>query len=112
MIVMRFKARWAASLAAACSLLAAGPLLAGCGGPAAGTGGAPRVAASFYPFEFLARQVGGPDVDVVELTKPGVEPHDADLSPRQIGTVSTASLVLYLRGMAPAVDKAVAENPP
>lgn len=40
-----------------------------------------KVTASFYPMEFLVDQIGGSHVSVTELTKPGVEPHDLDLTP-------------------------------
>lgn len=41
------------------------------------------VVASFYPMQFLAEEIGGSHVSVTNLTKPGVEPHDLELSPRQ-----------------------------
>jgi len=86
--------------------------LAGCGLPAAVppplTGDTPvRVVAAFYPLEFLARRVGGDRVEVSGLTKPGAEPHDAELSARSLGSLSYAHLVVYLSGFQPAVDSAV-----
>ncbi len=89
-------------------LIAALPLvalLAACseGGQTDGT----RVVASFYPFAWVAEQVGGTHVDVENLTSPGVEPHDAELRPRQVGDVQAADLVVYQRGFQHAVDDAV-----
>ena len=66
-----------------------------------------RVAAAFYPLEYLAQRVGGDRVDVVGLTKPGAEPHDVELTARQLGAVSDADLLLYERGLQGAVDDAV-----
>ncbi|MGW1429520.1 metal ABC transporter substrate-binding protein [Streptomyces sp. NPDC002431] len=65
------------------------------------------VVASFYPMQFLAERIGGEHVSVTTLTKPGQEPHDLELSPRQIGGLTDAGLVLYLKGIQPAVDDAI-----
>ena len=81
-------------------------LAAGC----SGTGSAdprPQVLAAAYPFAWAAEQVAGPDARVTGLVRAGAEPHDVELSPRQIGAVEQASLVVYLRGFQPAVDDAV-----
>ncbi|MEE1774335.1 metal ABC transporter substrate-binding protein [Streptomyces sp. JV185] len=68
------------------------------------------VVASFYPMQFLAEQIGGKHVSVTTLTKPGQEPHDLELSPRQIGGLTDAGFVLYLKGIQPAVDDAIAQS--
>src|SRR6185436_15876658 len=41
------------------------------------------VVASFYPLAEAARRVGGATVAVDNLTPPGVEPHDLELSPKE-----------------------------
>lgn len=69
-----------------------------------------HVVASFYPFEFVVAQVGGDRVDVLNLTKPGAEPHDLELTPHQVGAVTEAALVVYEKGFQPAVDDAVSQN--
>ncbi|MFC0039108.1 metal ABC transporter substrate-binding protein [Actinomadura rayongensis] len=92
-----------AVLAAALALAAAG--LTACGD--GGTGGRADVLASFYPMAFLASRVGGPDVQVSTLTRPGAEPHDLELTPKQIGHVKKARLTVYVNGLQPAVDDAV-----
>lgn len=66
-----------------------------------------NVVASFYPMQFLAEQIGGNHVSVSTLTKPGVEPHDLELSPREVGGLSDADYILYLKGLQPAVDDAI-----
>jgi zinc transport system substrate-binding protein len=84
--------------------------LAGCAGsPAASS--QKEVLAAAYPFAWAAEQVGGPDVRVTGLVKPGVEPHDVELAPRQVSAFQGAALVVYLRGFQPAVDAAVSEAP-
>ncbi|HET8684637.1 MAG TPA: metal ABC transporter substrate-binding protein [Micromonosporaceae bacterium] len=86
---------------------------AGCdGGGADGTaaGGKVEVVAGFYPLQFVAEQVGGDAVAVTNLAKPGAEPHDLELSPRQVARIADADLVFYLKGFQPAVDQSVAQQ--
>lgn len=96
------------ALTASAAALSLG-VLSACGGSDSGGSGDGKLAvtASFYPLEFLAEQIGGDHVDVTTLTGPGVEPHDLDITPRQTGEMSEADVLLYLRGLQPAVDKAV-----
>ncbi|MET8837278.1 metal ABC transporter substrate-binding protein [Micromonospora sp. NPDC004540] len=68
------------------------------------------VVAAFYPLQFLAEKIGGDAVRVTSLTKPGAEPHDLELNPRQVGQVADAELIVYLTGFQPAVDEAVEQN--
>ncbi|WP_432959227.1 metal ABC transporter substrate-binding protein [Micromonospora haikouensis] len=68
------------------------------------------VAAAFYPLQFVAERVGGDAVRVTNLTKPGAEPHDLELTPSQVGEVNQAELVVYLKGFQPAVDEAIAQS--
>lgn len=82
-------------------------LAAGCGARAS-TG--PRIAAAFYPLAWLAEQVGGSHFHVENLTRPGAEPHDLELTPRQVIDVGEAELAFYVKGVQPAVDKAVREH--
>jgi zinc transport system substrate-binding protein len=89
--------------------LAAALLASGCGARA-NDGGKPTIAAAFYPLAWLAAQVGGPDVTVRNLTRPGAEPHDLELTPRQIIDVGESTLAFYIKGVQPAVDKAVREH--
>ncbi|MFE0423613.1 metal ABC transporter substrate-binding protein [Streptomyces sp. NPDC058953] len=70
-----------------------------------------KVIASFYPMQFLAERVGGEHVTVSTLTKPGVEPHDLELKPRQAAQLEKAGYILYLKGVQPAVDSAIEKTP-
>src|SRR4051794_7356307 len=67
------------------------------------------VAAAFYPLAFVAERVGGAGVHVTNLTQPGAEPHDLELTPRETAEVEDADLVLVEHGLQPAVDDAVGE---
>ncbi|MFJ5100118.1 metal ABC transporter substrate-binding protein [Streptomyces sp. NPDC088554] len=74
------------------------------------SGGKLAVTASFYPMQFLAERIGGGHVSVTTLTRPGVEPHDLELKPRQTARLGEADVILYLKGVQPAVDKAIAQS--
>jgi len=74
--------------------------------PAVNRRGRLTVVASFYPLAEAVRQVGGSRVDVTDLTPPGSEPHDLELTPDQVSRVADAGLVVYMgRGFQPAVEK-------
>ncbi|WP_431981644.1 metal ABC transporter substrate-binding protein [Streptomyces qinglanensis] len=95
---------------AALTALGLTPLtLAACGSDS-GDSGKVKVAASFYPMAYLAQQIGGEHVEVSNLTKPGTEPHDLELSPKQTGQLSEMDLIVYLKGLQPAVDEAVEQS--
>jgi zinc transport system substrate-binding protein len=87
-------------------------VLASCGGDdsdaASGQSGRTlSIEASFYPLQWMAEQVGGDHVDVASLTKPGAEPHDLELTSRDVADIADADVVVYLAGFQPAVDDAV-----
>ena len=87
-----------------CILSATVPALAGCGGGVSDD----TIVAAFYPLAFAAEQVAGPRAEVVNLTPPGAEPHDLELSPRDVGRVRDAALAVYAGdGFQPAVQQAV-----
>lgn len=78
-----------------------------CGGATA-SNARPTVVAGFYPLAWVAEQVSGGTVDVENLTPPGQEPHDIELTPRDVGDVKHADVVLYLgHGFQPALEDAV-----
>lgn len=83
--------------------------LAGCGG--SGGEGSETVVAAFYPLAWAAEQIVDDGTEVVNLTPPGAEPHDVELSPRDVETIRGARLVLYVGGgFQPAVEDAVSER--
>ncbi|KOV67937.1 metal ABC transporter substrate-binding protein [Streptomyces sp. MMG1121] len=69
------------------------------------------VVASFYPMAFLAERIGGDHVHVTSLTSPGQEPHDLEISPKQIAMLQDSDAVLYLKNLQPSVDDAVTQSP-
>ena len=78
-------------------------------GSAAATG-VTKVSVALYPLEYAATKAGGDKVSVTNLTLPGQEPHDLELTPQQITSLEEADLVVYLKGFQPAVDKAVEQS--
>ncbi|WP_420791127.1 metal ABC transporter substrate-binding protein [Streptomyces sp. NRRL S-350] len=100
------------ALALSATALTASLALTACGGSSSADSGNGRlkVVASFYPMEFLAQQIGKEHVAVTDLTAAGVEPHDLELTAKQVGTVQKADAVLYLKGLQPTVDQAVAQS--
>ena len=103
---------WAVLMAA----VVAAVTLAGCapsGGPASASGPGgdrPQVVTSFYPLQFVTERIAGDAVAVHNLTKPGAEPHDLELTPGDVAQLADADLVVYLSGFQPAVDTAVAQQ--
>lgn len=86
-------------------LLLVGVVAACGGGEKAGSG--TTIVAAFYPLEFLARELA-PEADIVTVTPAGAEPHDLELTPRDLATLADADLVLYLgNGFQPALERAV-----
>ena len=81
-----------------------------CSSSSAAAPGTIRVVTAFYPLEEAVERVGADRVSVTDLTPPGVEPHDLELTPSQIGAIADADLVFYLGGgFQPAVEDAVAD---
>jgi zinc transport system substrate-binding protein len=93
--------------------------LAACGGddaspstPGTGAGGVERlrVVANFYPLAEALQRVGGDLVQVTNLTPPGAEPHDIEVTSDDVDAIQDADLVVYLGGgFQPGVEK-VAED--
>ena len=82
-------------------------VVSGCGGEGA-SDERTTVVAAFYPLAWAAARVGGNTVDVVNLTPAGVEPHDLELTPRDVQRLQDADVVLYLgNGFMPALEDAV-----
>ena len=69
-----------------------------------------HVVAAFYPLQYATEQVGGAHVQVQGLTKPGAEPHDLELSPRQVASIARADVVVFESHFQPAVDAAVGQQ--
>ena len=97
----------------ALALLFVALVAAGCGAADEQAPQVPReVVASVYPLAWATERVEADVVDdVVNLTPPGVEPHDIELSPGDVETIRDAELVVYLGGgFQPALEDAVDER--
>ena len=69
-----------------------------------------RVAAGFYPLAWAAERIGGDRVEVTNLTQPGAEPHDLELTIKETVAIAEADVVVYEKGFQPAVDDGVEQN--
>ncbi|MEX5632033.1 metal ABC transporter substrate-binding protein [Parafrankia sp. FMc2] len=74
-------------------------VLAGCGGSdagegAGGDGAAPRVVATTTYAADFARAVGGDGVQVTQILRPGVDPHDYEPSPADLEALAEADLLI------------------
>jgi zinc transport system substrate-binding protein len=67
---------------------------------------------AFYPLQYVTEGVGGDAVIVTSLTSPGMEPHDLELTAKQVAAVGSSDLVFYEKGFQAAVDAAVNEQHP
>jgi zinc transport system substrate-binding protein len=67
--------------------------LGGCG-PSAPPGN-PLVVATIYPLWEFSRQLAGDRADVVALVPAGVEPHDWEPAPRDVGQVQRAAVFVH-----------------
>jgi zinc transport system substrate-binding protein len=66
------------------------------------------VVTAFYPLQEAAERVGGDRVHVTNLTAPGVEPHDLELTPDAVEAIAEADVVFYFgEGFQPAVEDAL-----
>lgn len=66
-----------------------------------------EVSAAFYPLELAVQRIAGDRASVTALTQPGADPHDAELTPRQVADLTSTDLVVFLSDFQPAVDDAV-----
>jgi zinc transport system substrate-binding protein len=82
------------------------------GGDGSGSGSKEAVVAAFYPLAYAAEQLGGARVVVTNLTPPGSEPHDLEVSPKDVAAIRAADLVLLLgRGFQPQLEDAAGTRP-
>ncbi|CAN5283170.1 zinc ABC transporter substrate-binding protein [soil metagenome] len=69
-----------------------------------------KIAAAFYPLEYVSERVAGPYADVTGLTSPGKEPHDLELTIKETADIAMSDLVVYEADFQAAVDDAVGQN--
>lgn len=58
-----------------------------------------KVAASFYPMYFFAEEIGGNHAEVSNITPPGGEPHDYELTAQDIAKITGSDLLVLNGGM-------------
>ena len=67
----------------------------------------PSAVAAFFPIAATLRALGGPQLAVRDLTPPGVEPHDLELTTTEADAILDARLVVVMgKGFQPAVERA------
>ena len=102
----------AAACAAATALALSACTSTATSGDSSSKDGKLTVMASFYPLQYLAEKIGGEHVSVTSLTPEGAEPHDLELSPKMVDSLSSADAVVYLAGFQSAVDEAIEQQAP
>ena len=110
MIVMSINRTALRRLAAATGVLALTFSAAACGSSTTSEGsssGKIKVATSFYPVNYLVQSVGGSHVEANSVTPANVEPHDFELSPKDVTKLSGAKMVVYVAGFQSPLDDAV-----
>jgi zinc transport system substrate-binding protein len=112
MTVMNVRRPHISGLATAAATALALGTLSACSSDSATAGNTDKfdVVASFYPMAYLAEQIGGEHVSVTSLTQPGQEPHDLEISTQQRAQLEESDAALYLKGLQPTVDEAVAQS--
>jgi zinc transport system substrate-binding protein len=73
--------------------------------------GGRTVVASLYPLAWAAERVAGPGWEVIDLTPPGTEAHDVELSIENRAAIEDADVIVYMGdiGFQPQVERAVQE---
>jgi zinc transport system substrate-binding protein len=69
------------------------------------------VVASFYPVHEAVQRIGRDRVQATNLTPAGAEPHDLELTPKQVDQILDADVLLYMGGgFQPAVEETVQDR--
>jgi zinc transport system substrate-binding protein len=81
-------------------------LVSACGGSERDVAAGRTIVAAFYPIAYASERIA-PDAEVSNLTPAGAEPHDLELTPRDIEQIDASDLVFYLgSGFMPALEDA------
>jgi zinc transport system substrate-binding protein len=101
------------------AVIATALALTGCAGPnnaattSSGTANPTvTVTVSAYPLQFLAERIIGTAGTVTNLTAPGAEPHDLELTAKQIADLGSTDALFYIADFQAAVDQAIKTSPP
>lgn len=96
-------------LTAALGLSSCAALTGEDGSSSTSSGSTLAVSTSFYPVQYLVEAIGADHVTATSVTPANVEPHDFELSPKDVVTLGQADLVVYVPGFQPSLDDAVAQ---
>lgn len=92
-------------------IIATGALAAtGCSGPS--DGDQIDVVASVYPYAYVAQEILGSHGKVVDLSANAGDAHDVELSPKQVGAIKQADLVIHQSGFQAPIDETIEQNKP
>ncbi len=76
------------------------------GGRSLASSGQMRITATFFPLYDWARNIVGEKGSVINLTPPGMDPHDLDPTPRDLSMILNSQVFLYNgAGFEPWVEK-------
>lgn len=109
-MVFMFRLLPVAALAAAATLTVSSCAVFSDSAEKSGGDGELTVVTAFYPLQFVAERVAGDRARVTNLTQPGQEPHDLELSVKQTADVATADLVVYESGLQVSVEAAADQS--
>jgi zinc transport system substrate-binding protein len=77
----------------------------------AASDGTISVVASFYPVHEAVQRIGGDRVRATNLTPAGAEPHDLELTPRQVDQILDADVLFYMGGgFQPAAEESAQDR--
>lgn len=75
------------------------------------TGDLPVVVVSSFPLLYIAQQVGGDQVEILNLATTSGHAHDMELSPAQVNQLGGTDIALYLsEGFQPGVETAIQQS--
>lgn len=57
------------------------------------------VTTTFYPLYNFAEEIGGDRVTVTNMTPPGAEPHDYEVTPKQLADAQKSKVFVYIGGL-------------
>jgi zinc transport system substrate-binding protein len=81
-------------------------LVSACGGSERDVAAGRTIVAAFYPIAYASERIA-PDAEVSNLTPAGAEPHDLELTPRDIEQIDASDLLFYLgSNFMPALEDA------
>lgn len=71
----------------------------------------PIVVVSSFPLLYIAQQIGGDQVEIINLATTSGHAHDMELSPSQVNQLGGADIALYLsEGFQPGVETAIQQT--